>query len=84
VGHAPKVGHCSSVCEWDRDFQRCYRCGFLNNLVLAVPKVGHMSKTGTFPKCKVAFFYLFIYSILSQKNLVIVKFLSVSEMGQIS
>jgi len=47
VGHGPKVGHneldCSSVHEWDRNFQGCYRNVLFNNLVLAVPKMGQMS-----------------------------------------
>jgi len=53
VGHAPKVGQnevdCSSVCEWDRNFQSCYRYVLLSNLGLAVPNMGQMSKSGTFP-----------------------------------
>jgi len=53
AGHAPKVGHneldLSGVCEWDRNFQRCYRYVLLNNLVLAVPKIGQMPECGTFP-----------------------------------
>jgi len=56
VGPAPKVGQneldCSSVCEWDKNFQRCYRFVLFINLGLAVPKMGQMSKSGTFPKCE--------------------------------
>jgi len=67
---------CSSVCEWDRNFQRCYTVLF-NNLVLVVPKMGHMSKNGTFSKCKVVlvllFAFSFFFSILLQKNLGVVR-----------
>jgi len=56
VGHAPKVEKnefkCSSVCEWDRNAE-VLLLRLFNNLVLAVPKMGHMSKSGTFPECKV-------------------------------
>jgi len=54
--HGPKVGHnewdCASVCEWDRNFQRCYRYVLFNNLVLAVSKMGQLSESGTLPECK--------------------------------
>ena len=47
AGHGPKVGHnelhCWSVCEWDRNAQGSYRYVSLNNLVIAVPKLGQMS-----------------------------------------
>jgi len=43
VGHALKVEHndfdCSNcVCEWDGNFQRCYRYVLFKNLVLLFPK----------------------------------------------
>jgi len=71
VGDAQKVEqnelNCSSVCERDRNAQRCYCYVFFNNLVLAVPKVGHMSKSGTFPECKVVLFlfwkFIFLCSV---------------------
>ena len=77
-GHAPKVGrnelHCSSVCEWDRNFQRCYGYVLFNNLVLAVPKMGHMSKNGTFPTCKVVYFFnFFVILVFAKKILVLYK-----------
>ena len=81
---------CSSVCEWDRYFQRCYRYDLLNYLVLAFSKMEHMSKSGSFPKCKVGlvllfFIIIFLLSLYSQKkNLGVVKVLSVPKMGQIS
>jgi len=57
AGHTPKVGknelNCFSVSEWDRNFQRSYRYVVFNDLVLAVPKTGQMSKSGTFPQCKI-------------------------------
>jgi len=50
VGHALKVGQneldCSSVCEWDREV---LPLRLFNNLVLAVPKMGQVSKSVTFP-----------------------------------
>jgi len=92
VGHAPKVGQnlfdCSSVCEWDRIFQRCYRYVSFNNLVLAVPKIGHVSKSGTFPECNVVlvsvFTFLFFQSFYSLKYLRVLQLLSVPKMGHMS
>jgi len=90
VGHAPKVGQneldFSGMCEWDRNFQRCYRYVLFNNLVLSVPKMGHMSKSGPFPKCEVVlvFFFVFLHFLYLQRNLGVDKLLSVSKMGQIS
>jgi len=57
AGHGPKVGHnelhCCSVWEWDRNSQGCYRYVSLNNLVIAVPKMGQMSWSGIFPECHI-------------------------------
>jgi len=55
-------------CEWDRNFQRCYRYDLFNNLVFAVSKMGHMSKSGTFPKCKVVLVLLFLFQFFRKKN----------------
>ena len=45
AGHEPKVGHnelhCWSVCKSDRNALGCYVS--LDNLVIAVPKMGQMS-----------------------------------------
>jgi len=62
----------------------------LNNFVLAVPKMGHMSKSGAFPKCKVVLVSLFYFSfflqslLLQKKNLGAVKLLGVPKMEQMS
>ena len=57
TGHGPKVGHnefdCWSVCKSDRNAQGCYRYVSLDNLVIAVPKMGQMSLSGTFPECHI-------------------------------
>jgi len=72
VGHASKVGQneldCSSVCGWDRNFQSCYCYVLFNNLVHAVPKMGHMSKSGTFPKCKVVLVFFLLQTLYSPKK----------------
>ena len=41
------------VCVWDRNSQGCYRYVSFNTLVIAVPKMGQMSLSGTFPECHI-------------------------------
>jgi len=57
AGQGPEMGHnelhCWSVCEGDRDAQGRYSYVSLNNLVIAVPKIGQMSQSGTFPECRI-------------------------------
>jgi len=68
AGHAPKVGHnelhCCNVCEWDRNSLGCYRYVSFNNLVIAVPKMGHMPESGTFPKYNMVLVLRFFFAIL--------------------
>jgi len=75
------------VCEWDRNFQSCYRYVLFSNLVLAVPKMGQMSKSGTFPKCEMVLVWgggIFAILVYAKKNLGVVKLLSAPKMGQMS
>ena len=90
AGDATKVGHneedCSNVCEWDKNFQRCYLYVLLNNLALAVPKMGQMSKSGTFPKCEMVLVLrqFFCHPCIPKKKLGFVQLLSAPKMGQMS
>jgi len=60
---------CSRAYEWDRNFQRCYHYVLFNNLVLAVPIMEHMSKSGTFSKCKVVLVLpFFAFLVLAKKK----------------
>ena len=63
AGHSPKVGrnelHCASVCKTEG----CYRYILFNYLVLAVPKTGQMSESGTFSKCTVVLVSRFLPSL---------------------
>jgi len=74
------------VCEWDINFQRCYRYVLFNDLVLAVLKMGQMSKSATFPKCKIVLVLGVYFAILvyAKQNHGVVKLLSAPKMGQIS
>jgi len=64
--HGPKVGHnklhCSRVCEWKINFQGCYHYVFLNNLVLAIPKMEQIPQSGTFSVCKMVLFCVVFFS----------------------
>ena len=68
--------------EWDRNFQRCYRYVLFNNFVLAVPKMGQISKSGTFPKCEMVLvlWVFFCHPYIRKKNPG-VKLLSAPKMG---
>ena len=74
------------MCEWDRNFQRCYRYVLFNNLVLAIPKMEQMSKSGTLPKCETVFVLraFFCHPCIRKKKIVVVKVLSAPKMEQVS
>jgi len=70
------------VCQWNRNFQACYRYVLFNNLKLAVPKMGQMSEVGTFPKCKMVLVLHFYYHpCLHNKKKGVVKLRNCSQYG---
>jgi len=78
--HGLKKGHneldCASVYV-GQYLTGCYSYVFFNNLVLAVPKMGQLSKNGTFPECKMVLGYI-LQSLYTLKKLGVVKLLTVS------
>jgi len=52
AGHGPKVGHNDCYRVLRQNLPRFYSYALFNNLVLAVPKMGRLSESGTLPECK--------------------------------
>jgi len=52
-----------------------------SNFVLAVPIMGHMSKSGTFPNCKMVLVLRLFHLCIRKKILVFYKYLRCSQNG---
>jgi len=70
-----KVRHneldCLSVYKYDRNFRVCHHYVLFINLVLAVPKMGRMSESDTFPECQMVLVmrvvFLFVFFAIPVK-----------------
>ena len=65
-----------------QNLTRCYRYVLCNNLVLAVPKMGQLSESGTLPDCKMVLVTRYFAILVRAKKILVL--LRVPKMGQMS